>query len=59
MFVKQPFHDKTHIVRYYLNIKRTDRIPILFIGAVLKIWFPTAILWITFDLAVGTNITMI
>ncbi len=40
-------------------LERTDRIPILFIGALLQIWFPTAIWWTMIILAVGTNITVI
>lgn len=40
-------------------LERTDRIPILFIGALLQIWFPTAIWWTMIVLAVGTNITAI
>lgn len=38
-------------------IERTDRVPILFIGAILQIWFPTAIWWTMLFLAVGTNLT--
>jgi CDP-diacylglycerol--glycerol-3-phosphate 3-phosphatidyltransferase len=40
-------------------LERTDRIPILFIGALLEIWFPTAIWWTMIILAVGTNITVV
>ena len=40
-------------------IERTDRVPILFIGAIFQIWFPTAIWWTMIVLAVGTNITAI
>ena len=40
-------------------IERTDRVPILFLGALLEIWFPTAIWWTMIILAVGTNITMV
>ncbi len=39
--------------------ERTDRVPILFIGAIFQIWFPTAIWWTMIILAVGTNITAI
>lgn len=38
-------------------IERTDRIPILFIGAIFQIWFPAAIWWTMIILAIGTNIT--
>ncbi len=38
-------------------LERTDRVPILFIGAILQIWFPTALWWTMIILAVGTNIT--
>ncbi|MFW9874705.1 MAG: CDP-alcohol phosphatidyltransferase family protein [Candidatus Thorarchaeota archaeon] len=38
-------------------IERTDRVPILFIGAILQIWFSTAIWWTMLFLAVGTNLT--
>ena len=38
-------------------LERTDRVPILFIGAILQIWFPTALWWTMIVLAVGTNIT--
>jgi phosphatidylglycerophosphate synthase len=40
-------------------LERTDRVPILFIGAILQIWFPTAIWWTMVVLAIGTNITVI
>jgi archaetidylinositol phosphate synthase len=40
-------------------LERTDRIPILFIGAILQLWFPSAIFWTMVILAVGTNITVI
>ncbi len=40
-------------------IERTDRVPILFIGAIFQIWFPTAIWWTMIILAIGTNITAI
>lgn len=40
-------------------IERTDRVPILFIGSIFQIWFPTAIWWTMIILAVGTNITAI
>ncbi len=38
-------------------LERTDRVPILFIGAIFQIWFTTAIWWTMLILAVGTNIT--
>lgn len=38
-------------------IERTDRVPILFIGSLLQLWFPTAIWWTMVVLAVGTNFT--
>ncbi len=38
-------------------IERTDRVPILFIGMILQIWFPTAIWWTMLFLAIGTNLT--
>ncbi|MFW9941530.1 MAG: CDP-alcohol phosphatidyltransferase family protein [Candidatus Thorarchaeota archaeon] len=38
-------------------IERTDRVPILFIGSILQLWFPTAIGWTMIVLAVGTNFT--
>jgi len=40
-------------------IERTDRVPILFIGAILQIWFSTAIWWTMIILAIGTNITVL
>ncbi len=40
-------------------MERTDRIPILFIGAILQIWFSTAIWWTLIILAVGIIITVI
>ncbi len=40
-------------------LERTDRVPILFIGAILQVWFPTAIWWTMIFLAIGTNITAI
>jgi len=40
-------------------LERTDRVPILFIGAIFQIWFPTAI-WCTMVLlAIGTNVTVL
>jgi phosphatidylglycerophosphate synthase len=38
-------------------LERTDRVPILFIGSILQIWFPTALWWTMIILAVGTNVT--
>lgn len=40
-------------------LERTDRVPILFIGAILQIWLPTAIWWTMIILAVGTNLTVL
>ena len=40
-------------------IERTDRVPILFIGAILQIWFSSAIWWTMIILAIGTNITVL
>jgi phosphatidylglycerophosphate synthase len=40
-------------------LERTDRVPIILIGSILLIWFPTAIWWTMIFLAVGTNITVI
>jgi len=40
-------------------LERTDRVPIILIGSILHIWFPTAIWWTMIFLAVGTNITVI
>lgn len=38
-------------------MERTDRVPILFVGAIFHIWFPTALWWTMIILAIGTNIT--
>jgi phosphatidylglycerophosphate synthase len=40
-------------------IERTDRVPIIFIGSIFQIWFPTAIFWTMVFLAIGTNITVL
>lgn len=40
-------------------LERTDRVPIILIGSILLIWFPTAIWWTMVFLAIGTNITVI
>ncbi|MGB5911012.1 MAG: CDP-alcohol phosphatidyltransferase family protein [Promethearchaeia archaeon] len=40
-------------------LERTDRIPILFIGAIFQIWFPKAIIWTMIFLAIGTIFTVI
>jgi len=40
-------------------LERTDRVPILLIGAIFHIWFPTAIWWTMIILAIGTNITVV
>ncbi|MFX1455435.1 MAG: CDP-alcohol phosphatidyltransferase family protein [Promethearchaeota archaeon] len=38
-------------------LERTDRVPILFIGALLQLWFPFALWWTMIFLAIGTCIT--
>ncbi|MFX1418847.1 MAG: CDP-alcohol phosphatidyltransferase family protein [Promethearchaeota archaeon] len=40
-------------------VERTDRVPILFIGAIFQIWFATALGWTMVILAIGTNITVL
>ena len=40
-------------------LERTDRVPIILIGSIFQIWFPTAIWWTMIFLAIGTNITVI
>jgi len=40
-------------------IERTDRVPILFIGSILQLWFFTSIWWTMVVLAVGTNFTVL
>ncbi|MBY8986847.1 MAG: CDP-alcohol phosphatidyltransferase family protein [Candidatus Lokiarchaeota archaeon] len=40
-------------------LERTDRVPIILIGSILLLWFPTAIWWTMIFLAVGTNITVV
>ncbi len=40
-------------------IERTDRVPILLIGAIIQIWFTSALWWAMIVLAVGTNITVL
>ena len=40
-------------------LERTDRVPILLIGAILQIWFPSALWWTMIVLAIGTNITVL
>ncbi|MHA1477561.1 MAG: CDP-alcohol phosphatidyltransferase family protein [Promethearchaeota archaeon] len=40
-------------------LERTDRVPIILLGSILYIWFPTAIWWTMVFLAIGTNITVI
>ncbi len=37
--------------------ERTDRVPILFIGAIMQIWFSTSLWWTMLILAIGANIT--
>lgn len=40
-------------------LERTDRVPILFIGSILQIWFSVAIWWTMVILAIGTTITVL
>ena len=40
-------------------LERTDRVPILFIGALIQIWIPTALMWTSIFLAIGSTITVI
>lgn len=40
-------------------LERTDRVPILFIGSILQIWFITALWWTMVLLAIGTTITVL
>ncbi len=40
-------------------LERTDRVPILFIGSIFQIWFPTAIWWTMVILAICTNVTVL
>ena len=40
-------------------LERTDRIPILFIGAIIQLWIPSALWWTTLILAIGSAITVI
>ena len=40
-------------------LERTDRVPILFIGSIFQIWFPSAIWWTMVILAIGTNVTVL
>ncbi|MFX1570100.1 MAG: CDP-alcohol phosphatidyltransferase family protein [Promethearchaeota archaeon] len=40
-------------------LERTDRVPILLIGAIFQIWFPSALWWTMIILAIGTNITVL
>ena len=40
-------------------LERTDRIPILFIGSIFQLWFPTAIWWTMVLLAISTNVTVL
>ena len=40
-------------------LERTDRIPILFIGAIIQIWISSALMWTTIILAIGSAITVI
>jgi len=38
-------------------LERTDRVPILLIGAILQIWFSIALFWTMVFMAIGTNLT--
>jgi len=40
-------------------LERMDRVPIILIGSIFQLWFPTAICWTMIFLAIGTNITVI
>jgi len=40
-------------------LERTDRVPILLLGAIFQFWFPTSIWWTMIVLAIGTNITVL
>jgi phosphatidylglycerophosphate synthase len=40
-------------------LERTDRVPILFIGALVQIWIPTALMWTSILLAIGSTITVV
>jgi phosphatidylglycerophosphate synthase len=40
-------------------LERTDRVPILFIGSLIQIWIPTALMWTSIFLAIGSTITVI
>jgi archaetidylinositol phosphate synthase len=40
-------------------LERTDRVPILFIGSILQIWFTIALWWTMIILAIGTTITVL
>jgi CDP-diacylglycerol--glycerol-3-phosphate 3-phosphatidyltransferase len=40
-------------------LERTDRVPILFIGALIQIWIPTALMWTSIFLAIGSAITVL
>ena len=40
-------------------LERTDRVPILLIGSIFQIWFPSAIWWTMVLLAIGTNVTVL
>lgn len=40
-------------------LERTDRVPILLIGAIFQIWYLTALWWTMIILAIGTNITVL
>jgi phosphatidylglycerophosphate synthase len=40
-------------------LERTDRVPIMLIGAIFQIWYPTALWWTMIVLAIGTNITVL
>lgn len=40
-------------------LERTDRVPILFIGAFVQIWYPSSLWWTMIILAIGTTFTAI
>ena len=40
-------------------LERTDRVPILFIGSILQIWFNIALWWTMIILAIGSTITVL
>jgi len=40
-------------------LERTDRVPILLIGSIIQLWFPTSLWWTMIILAIGTTFTAI